>query len=90
MRRLAVVGDARSTEKAGFQEHFIDLCRLLGEPTPHAADPIGSQYAFEKRVDKAGGRRRIRRRLEARLLRLGVQRQGQGPRTLLGVNLNLG
>lgn len=36
-------------------EHFIDLCRLLGEPTPHEADPIGSQYAFEKRVAKAGG-----------------------------------
>jgi hypothetical protein len=36
------------------QEHFIDLCRL-GEPTPHEADPIGAQCAFEKRVVKAGG-----------------------------------
>ena len=44
-----------TTEKAAAQEHFIDLCRLLGEPTPHEADPIGSQYAFEKRVVKAGG-----------------------------------
>ncbi len=44
-----------TTEKAAAQEHFIDLCRMLGEPTPHEADPIGSQYAFEKRVAKAGG-----------------------------------
>jgi hypothetical protein len=44
-----------TTEKASAQEHFIDLCRMLGEPTPHEADPIGSQYAFEKRVSKAAG-----------------------------------
>ena len=29
--------------------------RMLGEPTPHDADPTGSHYAFEKRVTKAGG-----------------------------------
>jgi hypothetical protein len=44
-----------TTEKASSQSHFIDLCRMLGEPTPHEADPIGSFYAFEKRVAKAGG-----------------------------------
>jgi hypothetical protein len=44
-----------TTEKAGSQEHFIDLCRMLGEATPHEADPTGGQYAFEKRVTKAGG-----------------------------------
>ncbi len=44
-----------TTEKAASQEHFIDLCRMLGEPTPHEADPTGAQYAFEKRVVKAGG-----------------------------------
>ena len=44
-----------TTEKASAQSHFIDLCRMLGEPTPHEADPIGSQFAFEKRVVKAGG-----------------------------------
>jgi hypothetical protein len=43
-----------TTEKASAQSHFIDLCRMLGEPTPHEADPIGSFYAFEKRVVKAG------------------------------------
>ena len=44
-----------TTEKASAQSHFIDLCRLLGEPTPHDADPTGEQYAFERRVTKAGG-----------------------------------
>ena len=44
-----------TTEKASSQSHFIDLCQMLGEPTPHEADPTGSQYAFEKRVVKAGG-----------------------------------
>ncbi len=44
-----------TSEKAGSQSLFIDLCRMLGEPTPHDADPTGQQYAFEKRVTKAGG-----------------------------------
>lgn len=44
-----------TTEKAASQEHFIDLCRMLGEPTPHEADPTGEHYAFEKRVTKGGG-----------------------------------
>ena len=43
-----------TTEKASAQSHFIDLCRMLGEPTPHDADPTGTQYAFEKGVEKAG------------------------------------
>lgn len=47
--------DVTTTEKAASQEHFIDLCRMLGEPTPHEADPTGEAYAFEKRVTKAGG-----------------------------------
>ncbi len=32
-----------TTEKAAAQEHFIDLCRMLGEPTPHEADPTVRQ-----------------------------------------------
>lgn len=43
------------TERASSQEHFIDLCHLLGEPTPTAADPQGVWYAFEKGARKAGG-----------------------------------
>jgi hypothetical protein len=44
-----------TTEKAASQEHFIDLCRMLGEPTPHEADPTGAHHAFEKRVTRAAG-----------------------------------
>lgn len=36
-------------------EHFIDLCRLLGEPTPAEADSTGGWYCFEKSAKKAGG-----------------------------------
>ena len=35
-------------ERSAAQEHFIDLCRLLDEPTPAEADPTGSWYCFEK------------------------------------------
>jgi hypothetical protein len=41
-------------ERAACQEHFIDLCRLLGEPTPNT-DPTGATYAFEKGATKATG-----------------------------------
>ena len=47
--------DNETKEKAASQEHFIDLCRMLGEPTPNEADPTGSLYAFEKYVPKAAG-----------------------------------
>ena len=43
------------TEKAAAQEHFIDLCRMLGQPTPNEADPTGDWYAFEKGAGKAEG-----------------------------------
>jgi len=41
-------------ERAACQEHFIDLCQLLDEPTPNT-DPDGSTYAFEKGATKATG-----------------------------------
>ena len=43
------------TERQTAQEHFGDLCRLLGEPTPIEADPDGIDYAFEKGVGRATG-----------------------------------
>ena len=42
-------------ESASSQEHFIDLCRLLGVPTPAEADPSGESYTFEAGVEKLGG-----------------------------------
>ena len=35
-------------ERSAAQEHFIDLCRLLDEPTPAEADPKGDHYCFER------------------------------------------
>ena len=39
-------------ERSASQEHFIDLCRLLGEPTPAEADPAGETYCFERGARK--------------------------------------
>ena len=40
-------------ETAAYQEHFNDLCALLGQPTPATADPTGSEsFCFQKRVVK--------------------------------------
>jgi hypothetical protein len=32
---------AELKERSAAQEHFIDLCRLVGHPTPAEADPAG-------------------------------------------------
>jgi hypothetical protein len=47
--------DRQYGERAAAQEHFIDLCRMLGVPTPNEADPTGADYAFEKGTEKVGG-----------------------------------
>ena len=43
------------TERATAQEHFLDLCRLVGHPTPVEDDPAGDHFAFEKGAPKTGG-----------------------------------
>jgi hypothetical protein len=42
-------------ERSAAQEHFIDLCHLIGEKTPAEADPEGTWYCFEKGAKKTGG-----------------------------------
>ena len=42
-------------ESSASQEHFIDLCRLLAEPTPAEADPAGEWYCFERGARKDTG-----------------------------------
>jgi type II restriction/modification system DNA methylase subunit YeeA len=42
-------------ERSGYQEHFIDLCRLIGHPTPVEDDPSGTRYTFEAGADKQAG-----------------------------------
>jgi type II restriction/modification system DNA methylase subunit YeeA len=48
-------GDSRLRERQGSQEHFIDLCHLLGQPTPAEDDPLGERYCFERGAEKVGG-----------------------------------
>ncbi|MDP9478950.1 MAG: hypothetical protein M3R38_25275 [Actinomycetota bacterium] len=40
-------------ERAGAQEHFIDVCRLVGHPTPAEKDPEGEFFTFERTVSKS-------------------------------------
>ena len=44
-------------ERAAAQEHFLDLCRLLGEPSPAETDPTGRDYGFEVGATKTTGGR---------------------------------
>lgn len=41
------------TERASSQSHFIDLCAVLGQPTPTEVDQTGDTYTFEKGVTKS-------------------------------------
>ena len=52
---IAKWSDATLRERQGSQEHFLDLCRLLGQPTPAEDDPHGERYCFERGATKAGG-----------------------------------
>ena len=43
--------DSARRERASSQEHFIDLCRLLGVPTPNDP-PASSDYTFEAGAER--------------------------------------
>lgn len=43
------------TEKSAAQQHFLDLCALLGELPPAEADPDGETFTFEKGGTTAAG-----------------------------------
>jgi hypothetical protein len=42
------------TERSAAQEHFLDLCALLGVPKPGDVDRHGAEYTFEKSTRKIG------------------------------------
>ena len=44
--------DNARRERASSQEHFIDLCHLVGVPTPNEADPTGEHYTFEAGAER--------------------------------------
>lgn len=46
---------AELKERSAAQSHFIDLCKLLEEPSPTDADPKGEWYAFERGATKTTG-----------------------------------
>ena len=43
------------SERSACQQHFLDLCDLLGQPKPAEADPDGAFYTFERGVHKTAG-----------------------------------
>lgn len=43
------------SERSACQQHFLDLCDLLGQPKPADADPEGAWYTFERGVQKTTG-----------------------------------
>lgn len=43
-----------NTERGAAQEHFLDICAMLGVPTPNS-DREGEAYAFEKGASKSSG-----------------------------------
>src|SRR5689334_8321364 len=43
-------------ESAAAKEHFSDLCRLLGVPTPNDPGSGPDTYCFEKSLTKSGGK----------------------------------
>lgn len=43
------------TERSAAQQHFLDLCEMLGQPKPATQDPDGAWYTFERGVHKTDG-----------------------------------
>lgn len=41
-------------ERSACQEHFLELCRLVGHPTPTEADPTGESLCFEHHAERQG------------------------------------
>lgn len=42
-------------ERSASQEHFIDIVRMIGHPTPAEEDPTGQSFTFEAGADKQKG-----------------------------------
>lgn len=45
------------TERSASQQHFLDLCEVVGHPKPAEADPKGEWFTFERGVTKRSGHR---------------------------------
>ena len=47
--------NANLSERSVAQQHFLDLCDLLGHRRPADLDPTGQSFTFEKAVQKTAG-----------------------------------
>ena len=52
--------EATLKERSAAQEHFLDLCELVGHGKPAALDPAGEFFCFEKGAEKRGGAGTVR------------------------------
>lgn len=43
------------TERSASQQHFLDLCEVLGHAKPAEVDPTGESFTFERGAAKQGG-----------------------------------
>ena len=48
---------ANLSARSAYQQHFLDLCDLLGQPKPAESDPDGASYTFERGLAKTDGAR---------------------------------
>jgi hypothetical protein len=46
---------AELKERSGSQEHFLNLCALLGHDTPAKVDPKGNTFTFERALKQSNG-----------------------------------
>ncbi|MBI5934781.1 MAG: class I SAM-dependent DNA methyltransferase [Chloroflexi bacterium] len=46
---------AEARERQSVQEHFLDLCQLVGHDSPMQSDPKGTRFAFEMGAAKTSG-----------------------------------
>src|SRR3954451_15967605 len=44
------------TERSAYQQHFLDLCELVGHPKPAEIDPRGEFFTFERGAIKSTGK----------------------------------
>lgn len=47
--------DTTLSERSACQQHFLDICELLGQPKPADVDKDGSRHTFERGVSKNDG-----------------------------------
>ena len=49
--------NATLSERSASQQHFLDICALIGHPTPADLDKTGESFTFEKGTDKTTGKK---------------------------------